>query len=393
MYKRFLLGIALIALAVGQSSAQQPGSATQPWSAEQPWWYVLEQGKQYFRSGAYGEALMAFEDARRNRSNQFTRMEQDMILLLSDPRVRNLGDSLEYIEMYIADNRETEAAAALAELYYRFPKESLKGSVKRALEEMDRLKVYPEAEYWLGETYRLEGELALALRQFERAWDARSFLEIPGFEVEILYKITEIHRLRREYQEMERRANEIIEGADPSGVPRDTLWAGVSMNSRTSANQIHAAMLRIIENEGIDRFLSLYRHDNTTPERAHRLLGFFYYASSRYLPAVEHLMFAFLIQNTVLIEEVKSRQYDFTYTTLENLMANAGQRPEILEYLEETEYYRTIYYLASALYATGRSRPAMQLWTFLAGSRNAGEWGERARRNPSPYLDRAVEMP
>jgi hypothetical protein len=157
--------------------------------------------------------------------------------------------------------------------------------------------------------------------------------------------------------------------------------------------QFRAAMARFLENEGANRFLTMYRYNNTVPEKAHRLLGFFYYATNRYSQAAEHLMFAFLIQNTVLIDEVIRREYDFTFTSLENLMSFVRTRPELLAYLEETEYYRTIHHLASALYAAGKTMPYSELWSFLAGSGNAGEWGARARRNPSPYIERAVEMP
>ena len=375
MHKKFLLVFTLIVLVAGLSWAQQ---------TDKPWWYTLEEGKLLFRSGDYGNALMAFEDARRGRLAEFTRMEQDFILFLSTPDVRRLGDSLEFIEQYIADRKETSAAAVLANLYYRVPKESLKGSAKRVLEELDRLKSYPEAEYWLGETYRAEGELALALSQYQRAWEVRGLLEVPSFDVEILYKMTDVHRLRQEYQEMERRANEIIEGAGPSGAPRDEQWAG---------NQLRAAMARILENEGVNRFLTLYRNNNTVTCKAHRLLGFFCYASNRYSLAAEHLMFAFLMENTVLIDEAIRRQYDFTFSTLDNLIDFFRSSPEIAAYLDETEYYRTAYYLASALYAAGKTKPARELWAFLASSGNAGEWGNRARRNPSPFLDRAIEMP
>jgi tetratricopeptide (TPR) repeat protein len=378
-YKIFFLAFLLL-LFLFEASFGQP-------AAGQPWWYTLEQGKLYFRSGSYGDALMAFEDARRARLAQFTRMEQDLILLLSSPDVRRFGDSLEYVEWYIAERRETAAAAALSELFYRIPKTSLRGSVTRALEELDRLKSYPEADYWLGETYRAEGELALALRQYERALNQRSLFENPGFDLEILYKIIDIHRILQNYQEMEKQAKEIIEGTGASGIPRDSFWGG------NSSNQIRAAMARILDNEGVNRFLTLYRHNNTATEKAHRLLGFFYYASSRYSPAVEHLMFAFLIQNSVLIEEVIRREFDFTFTNLENLMGYVRSRPELQAFLEETEYYRTMYYLASALYATGKNIPSGQLWSFLARSGNTGEWGERARRNPSPYVERAIEMP
>ena len=355
--------------------------------ARQPWWYTLEQGKSYFRSGSYGDALIAFEDARWGRQAQFTRFEQDFILLLSKPEVRRLGDSLEYVERYITERHETAAAAALAELYHRVPKAALKDSVSEALKELERLKNYPEAEYWLGETYRAEGELGMALRQYERALNNRALLETPGFDVNILYRITDIYRIRGNYPEMEKRAKEIIEGTGPDGLPRDSLWTG------PGSSQIRSAMARILENEGVNRFLTLYRHNNTATERAHRLLGFFYYATSRYIPAVEHLTIAFLIQNSVLIEDLLRRDFDFSFESLENLIALAGSRREISAFIEETEYYRTIYYLSSALYATGKSRPSSQLWSFLAGSKNAGEWGERARRNPSPHIERPLEMP
>jgi len=356
--------------------------------ANQPWWYTMEQGKLLFRKGSYGDALLTFEDARRQRIAQFTRLEEDFILLLSIPEVRRYGDNLEYVEKYIADRNENTAANVLKELYYRIPKETINGSVSRALKELDRLKSYPEAEYWLGETYRAEGETGLALRQYEKAWSERSLLEIPEFEIEILYKITEMHRIRGNYQEMEKRANEIIEGPGTNGLPRDVLWAG---SFQSSSNQIRAAMIRILENEGINRFLTLYRHNNIDTEKAHRLLGFFYCSSGRYFQAMEHLIFAFLIQNSLLVDEVIRRDYDYNYTTLENLIAVVQRRPELAAFMEETEYYRTAYYLATAFYASGKTRPALQLWAFLAASNNAGEWGNRARRNPSPYIERPLE--
>ena len=376
MFKRIFFGFVFFTLVAGLSLAQQP------------WWYSLERGIHSFRNGYYGNALIAFEDARRDRANQFTRMEQDLIFLLSHPDVRSLGDSLEYVEMYIAANLETAAAAALAELYHRVPRNTLRDSALQALQELGRLKGYPEAEFWLGETYKAEGELRLALRHYERA-----LLENPEFYVEILYRLVEVHRVLQNYNEMEERANEIIRGTGPSGTPRDIFWARSSTQGTGLMDQMRVAMIRILELEGVDSFLSLYRHHNLLTEKAHRFLGFFYSATNRHYMAAEHLMFAFLIQNTVLIDEAISREFDFTYTSLENLIESTRRRPELLSFIDEVEYYRTIFYLAVSLQATGRSIPATQLWDFLAGSNNAGEWGARARRNPTPYVERALEMP
>ena len=203
----------------------------------EPYWYTLEQGKHYFRSGDYGEALVAFEGARDQRRAMYSRMEQELIDLLSIPEARRLGDSLDLLESYIAERGHIDAAAALEELYYRVPRDSLGNSAQSALTAIGRLKDFPDAENWIGEAYRVEREYGIALRQYERAWEQRALLETPGFDLEILYKIADLHRLRQEYAAMEERLLEIL--------MRDTLW------QEDTSSFIRAAMMRTLENEGV----------------------------------------------------------------------------------------------------------------------------------------------
>jgi tetratricopeptide (TPR) repeat protein len=377
----FLLGT----MVYGQA---EPSSVGRSAPLERPWWYTLEQGKLHFRGGAYGDALLAFEEARRNRREQFTRMEEEMIRLLSIPEVRPLGDSLYHVEGYITDRKLAGPAAALAELYYRVPRESLGGSVHRVLEELNHLKNYPDAEYWLGETYRMEGELGIALSQYQKAYDQRSLLETPGFEVEILYKMAELCGIRQKYNEMEKLLNEILTGTVSDGESRDSLWTG------DSGSFARSSMFRILDNDGIVRFLTLYRYNNLLVEKAHRLLGYYYYASNRHGPAAEHLMFAFLIQNSILIEEYTRYRYDFSFTGLDNLIEAVKKRPQLSAYINETEYYKTLYYLGSALNGFGKGPRAREFWAFLAGRPEAGEWRIRSQGQlRSPYIDKAQEMP
>jgi hypothetical protein len=123
-------------------------------------------------------------------------------------------------------------------------------------------------------------------------------------------------------------------------------------------------------------------------------LGFFYFSSSRHLPAAEHLMFAFLIQNTVIIEELIRGRYDFTFTTLPALMEEIRRNSRFEAFLEETEYFKTAYYLASALFAAGKQKPARELWDFLASAPEAGEWRVRSLNQlRSPYIEKALERP
>jgi tetratricopeptide (TPR) repeat protein len=354
------------------------------------WWYSLERGKLLFRQGDYGNALLAFEDARRQRHDRYAGMEKDLINFLSLPEVRRLGDSLAALESYIGERNQDALAEILAELYYRLPREAYGDSALRALEELGKFKDYPEAEYWIGEVYRVEGELTLALGQYKRALD-RSILLESGLELELLYKTADLQRIRQEYRRMEETLLTIVNGNDARGRPWDPLWSG---NAGNTGQFVRNSMGRTLENSGPGRFLVMYRYNNGPVERAHRLLGFYYYASNRYNLAEEHLMFAFLIQNSILIEEVQRSRYDFVFESLEALMGALDRREDLADYMARSEYYRCAYYLGGALYGAGKEGPARDLWTFLGGRERIGEWRGRALAQlQRPSLEALVENP
>jgi tetratricopeptide (TPR) repeat protein len=354
-----------------------------------PWWYVLEQGKFLFRQGDYGSALLAFEDARRQRYNSYAGMERDFINFLSIPEVRGIGDSLTTLESYITERGHADVEKALGELYYRVPRESLRDSALLALEELGKFKDYPEAEYWIGEIYRVEGELDLALGQYHKALAQSARPEDPNFELELLYKVADVYRFRQEFNRMEETLLKIVEGNNIRGEAWDSLWQG---DAADSGSFVRNSMARTLENSGPERFLVMYRYNNGPVERAHRLLGFYYYASSRYNRAVEHLMFAFLIQNSILIEEVQRSRYDFVFESLENLLSSLPRGDTLVNFIDRVEYYRSAYYLGSSLYGSGRETSARTLWTFLGG--REGQWRGRALAQlQQPSLEAAAENP
>lgn len=367
-----------------------------------PWWLSLERGKVKFRDREYGAALMLFESARRDRRAMYERMERDFINLLSVNEARRIGDSLDRIERYSYDRHYTAASAALEELFYRIPKASFNNSAASALNAFDRLKNYPEAEYWIGEVYRVEGELSLALTQYRKALDNRDVLENPGFEIELRYKIASALMTRQEYNEMERTYHSIINeldtmwlnarGSETAVIDSSVQTASVpyAMASASFASQ---AMTRTLESANVSRFLELYRYNNSVVEPAHRRLGFFYALTGR-PTAQRHLMYAFLIQNTIVIEEITRRQFDFIFTDLAALAEEINKSQLLLSYIDEVEYYKTIFYLGASLYRNGKTTAARDFWEFLASQPRAGEWRLRAaERLRDPRVEPIVEMP
>jgi hypothetical protein len=223
----------------------------------------------------------------------------------------------------------------------------------------------------------------------------RDSLEDPGFSTTLQYKIASILRTRQEYTEMERVLLSIL-------AEKDSLWTnahlaesntGTASFVQASASFARSAMTRTLTEHGIIRFMEFYRYNNASVEQAHRLLGFYYAAQGR--PSAEqHLMFAFLIQNTIIIEEVRRRQFDFVFTDFETLAREINRNQLLLSFVEEVEYYRTVYYFAVSLFRNGKASVARDLWSFLSTQPQAGQWRDRSigqLRNPRQYP--VVEMP
>jgi outer membrane protein assembly factor BamD (BamD/ComL family) len=344
-----------------------------------PYWYLLEEGKKFFREGDYAAALVNFEDARNERRQTWERRERAFISLLSIHEVRRFDDALDIIERYITERNQFEAAQALAELVYYVGRDALKNSAKTALALFGMMKEYPEAEYWIGEVFRLEGEKEISLAQYRKAVNYRAEAGSPNWEIDVLYKIAELSGDTQNYNEMERTLTEILTG--------DALW-------RDAEDFVRNAMTRTLENEGIDKFLTMYRYNNSKTEKAHRLLGYYYYVSGRYKPAESHLLFAVLNANTVIIEEAIHKRYDFSFTTLDALMVEISRRPDLKKYMADVEYDKTLYYLGAALYANGKVNSARRIWAFLSAQNNAGEWARRSQTQlRAPFIEQIIETP
>ena len=358
-------------------------------AAPRGWWYTFENGKIQFRQGNYGRAFRSFDEARQQKRAFFERLERNFIDLLSISEVRRIGDALDWVERYIQERHYAGASDALEELYYRIPRESLNNSAKTALSALGSLKDFPEAERWIGEVYLVEGELDLALVQFQKAVsinELNEYTNIPGFSTELKYKMAEIRRVRQEYNEMERLLFSILE--------QDRLWSVSNESENRIDSFVKQAMNRTLVNNGIDRFLLQYRYKNDETLKAHRLLGYFYYTTGRHARAQEHLMFAFIIQNTIIIEELRNLRFDFVFTNLSSLINEINRYPTVIKYILENDYFKTAYYLGASLHANANTRTAMELWNFLSVQNAAGEWQYRSiAQIASPHIEPVVERP
>ncbi len=341
---------------------------------------ILEKGKRLFQEGSYGDALLKFEDAIRVRREQYDNSKSALVEALSTFELRRLGDDLSSVESYIDSHNLHRARSALNALYGVAEKSEFNNSVNSVLSRLSDLEWYPEAEYWKGEVFRIEGETGVALIQYQKALDHAAVLEIPAEATSIRYRAAELRAVRLEYNEMEKILTKILEA--------DSLW--------TSAKDGFArdAMARTIANDGADKFLKMYRHASPMTLRAHRMLGVYYYKSGRHDRALTQLLAAFLIASTEVLDALSRNNHEFAYTTLSAALDASYRIEDIEKYILDTKYYSILYYLAASLYANGHRQSSAALWRIVAKMPGAGEWaGRSSRQLVKPEIEEPTENP
>jgi tetratricopeptide (TPR) repeat protein len=385
-----ILAFILLALAAGRAAAQAD-----------PSWRNLEQGKFLFSQRKFGEALLAFNTAVIDRNTRFGESERVLGTVLAtkeakraDISIRRLIDSLAKADLRTGDIAAIKAESRgylslelAAYEKYRIsdtfqnlvdvlqaglglkPADYFEDSLPELKGLIERARFFPEAEYWIAKVYMIEGEYEIAQRQLEKALAAKASLEVPEFAYEIEYLLAKVHKTKKNFAAME--------GAYKDILSHDALYAA------DSEKFLREAMKRTITEDGIDKFLVLYRHGADFALAAYATLGEYYCKSGRYSQAIDHLMCAADIMATKAIGGLELRDPDFRFSDFPDLLSRVGSDPELARYAAETNLQRVFYFLAVSLLGDGKMAQAKGIWSALAAEQ--GEWATLSRaqlKNP-----------
>lgn len=223
--------------------------------------------------------------------------------------------------------------------------------------------VMPEAEAAIGDIYRAEGEFKLAERQYERAYNLRSALSIPAEQYDILYRWASLYEDQELYEPMERKLLQIV---------ADDRWS--------RGDQLPVQVERNYLDKGLDHVLTLYRFDSTFSTAAHSRLGWFYYHTGRYLPAVRHLLYAVILQASDAGEFLKQKDPAASFTGLEGLFDLVLHDREARSWLEGASLFSDLYYLSASAWELGHPVRARSVWKILSNLEEAGKYADLSRR-------------
>jgi tetratricopeptide (TPR) repeat protein len=232
----------------------------------------------------------------------------------------------------------------------------------------------PEAEVGVGDVYREEGELDLALAQYQKALNHRNTLQVAETRYDIQYRVASLYRDQELYKLME-----------------DTLLAIAADDpnwGKGSGSRLRAQVGALYYSKGMDQVLRLYRFADSFAARAHAELGWFYYRTGRFPQAVWHLLYAVIPAASEVARWHRERDVEWEFTSFESLLRAASGPRELQEYAQSSGLFRNTYYLACATWASMYPKLATSLWRLLGQLESAGEYAELSRRQlKAPWVE------
>ena len=351
----------------------------------EPAWLSLERGKKAYDTKDFGSALVHFDNAISLRRINFTAAlgRLDQVL---DTKAAKIGeDSIarvlaafaaedfiqrDYIKLSagqaaasksllealrkerLSDSHRAFIDVLLLVIEYR-PLQALDDSIAGLRNQVQLLSRYPEAEYWKGKVFFLEGELGIAEAQYRRAYDMSPSLEIPDERFTILYAMASLYDASSNFVAWENVMKSIVDG-----------------NDGAIDQYLRDAMMATLLDQGFDRFMTLYRLQPTYSQEAHAALGSYYLERGRAAASV-HAAIALNITLSQAINMLVRRDSDYAWNGLDDFMERARGDTSVSAYLSEARLPRLLLTLADALYISSARIAATKLWKTVAADGTA----------------------
>ncbi|MGA2545126.1 MAG: hypothetical protein ABSF43_01145 [Rectinemataceae bacterium] len=371
------------------------GSQPLPPRAVDPSWLLYQEGVRLFEEKRLGESLVSFKKAIETRASLFDRASADIAVAVATKEAAKAEGSLSTLVKLLAARdmlaRDYESVhlssggsiiAEMGLLRERSPSGPLRGLIDATLlvvEERGLSRVgdsidalgkaaaglghYPEAEFGIAKVYLAEGETRLAELQMLHAYDMSGSLELEGDRFVLLEALAGIYKSQGNLKDYELRLREIADASD--------LFAGKDEYYRN-------AMERTLAAQGFDKFMALYRIQESIAAGAYSELGSLYLEAGRPL-AVIYLAAAV---NAVLSREIVAIKTDlpgYSYAGLTDLAARILADKDLARFASDFGLWRDLVRLGEALAMTGNRDTAREIWSAVAHRPGTGDpWVRRA---------------
>lgn len=322
-----------------------------------PVWLQLDRAREAYAAGEYGDALELTQKARKSKHEITARQLAVLESSFSPEEVRRAGDDLSLIRPVLVARDEKEALETLDALERTYPDVLLGGSASKTLAWLRRSDVFPEADFIEGLIHDAEGETAIALRLYLKAWENREFLDIPDQRYDILYRMAESSLGLGDRDTAEKDYLQILSD--------DAVYGTPDLPSST----LLAMKNTLVTSADTPRFIKLYRHYNDKAFRAATRLAELYLSEAGNLERALNLTILTACMSVSMADRVlKTRRMAWDGSSLESLLQAVTRSPEISAWASSNNVWDPFLLIARALEGTGNKDQAAEILSDLVSS-------------------------
>lgn len=337
-------------------------------------WALMRNAEFAFDEGDVGDALVLGEKARELHRSEIESMSAEVKRAVSSREVKAAGDNISAVYQTLTA-RGDSAVEVLDEVLSKYAPDAFSHSVSALLSWLDAAAAFPEADIFTGRIYEAEGEYRQAFSFYEKAWEKRAFLDVPGDGVRLAYHMADL--AGRSGNPGARENYLLLALADDPvfGTPGRESPALLAM-IRTAKEDVTGGRGAFSGVPGSDsavspafvKFFSLYRNDNPSGLKAYQDLTDFYYVDSgkRLDRAMATGVLSAATAFTLLENAVRNNEFDYTYASFSDTIRAASRHPEITEWAFRMRIWDSFLQFASVLYDSGARDFAAALWMNLS---------------------------
>lgn len=324
---------------------------------------ILEKARNAFESGDYGNALKLADSSKIARKKQ---VEWEIFTLqnsLKPVEVRHAGDSISDILPVLEKRQDYEALGIINRYEKKYPSK-IENSSKKLLEYIRNKKEFPEADYLIGEIYRIEGEYDIAEKCLLTAWTNAANLDIPDEQYDILYSMAAISLVKKDMRSYESNLLNVV--------AQDSNY--------TDENKLNSMMMLIRKGEagGVEKFFKMYRSDCYKAINAYSALSEYYEDAGDKDKALKTGTLCVLTGFTKMYNIVKQRNPDFEYTDLSSFIQQVSTYTDINEWGIKNNVWRSFNFFADMTYNEGDIQFSKELYTVISESSPEKYWKDEA---------------
>ena len=317
-----------------------------------------------FDDGNYGEALRLANEAKTAR-REIVAWEADTLSYALKPREVQKANGVLSDVLAVLKKREDYDAVEIVERYVGKKTSAFFNNSADALVSYVSTRLsFPEADRLIGRIYTLEGEYALSKQYLMNAWKSAALLDVPDERYDILYELSDIAFIEKDFDGYEKNLLLIVSG--------DGLFKNESFE--------RAFMLIVQNNEAgaMEKFFTLFRSEDYTALKAYFKLASYYEECGFSDKALKAFALGTLTAFTKMYNTVKARDPEFDYRNLSLLFTEIKRFPDIFVWASERQILKGFSDFADCVQKAGNERFAFDLYSAIAKPAPDDHWKKRS---------------